>query len=398
MKLALSSGGAKRPRSQARVHSGHPIASSCAAALIALIAGRAGAAIELAPDGYHVHPGDRIQEALELAATNKLLKIVKVHDGTYQPAAQGQSMVWLNKAHRGIRLEAIGSVTLTASNAALVAPADPGYPAAVNHILYVGDGVDSNTVVSGFRLTGANGFLTKKGTEVIEPGRTPKNHFFYSDGGAIKIFGRSYPTLRNLEIVDNYTTPCGGGISIQHMGYRQGSVRIEDCVFRRNRAQGTGAAIDLLAGSQARIVNCLFVSNASNLGEDPVARQSGEKPFVNNGVVTIFWNSGALFQQCTFVDNRNAIDDLGGNSAYLNCIFLDNRLESGLPGHPRYDLDVNAGARVAGCFFNGALLDAKSSIAPTNNVLHAPPARWNQDHVPQAAEYRNAGYRPARAR
>ncbi|HXJ71407.1 MAG TPA: right-handed parallel beta-helix repeat-containing protein [Candidatus Dormibacteraeota bacterium] len=354
----------------------------------------AGAALTLAADGYHVYPGDAIQDALQLAATNKALKVVKVHAGEYRPDSKRQAMIWFNKAHNGIRLEAVGPVTLTASNSQLAKPSDPGYPAVVNHVVYFGDALSSNTVLSGFRITGANNFVTKNGTSQFEPARIPKNHFFYSDGGAIKVFGRSYPTIQNIEVVDNFSSPCGAGISVQHQGFKQGSVLIKNCVFRNNRAQGTGSAIDLLAGSSAQIINCLFVGNISNLGEDPVARESGEKPFVNNGVLTIFWKSAAVVRNCTFTGNRNGVDDLGEESAYVNCILADNQLEAGLRGHPRYELAVNDGARVWGCFIKGTAQAARGEISATNNFLSPPPPRFNQDFVPQAPEYQNAGYRP----
>jgi len=352
------------------------------------------AAITLAPDGYHVFPGDVIQEALQQAATNKTQKVVKVHAGEYRPDSRRQAMIWFNKAHNGIRLEALGPVTLTASNSQLATPSHPGYPAVVNHVVYFGDAISSNTVLKGFRITGANNFVTKEGTTQFEPARIPKNHFFYSDGGAIKVFGRSYPTIQDIEIADNFSSPCGAGISVQHQGFKQGWVRIENCVFRNNRAQGTGSAIDLLAGSTAQIINCLFVGNVSNLGEDPVAKESGEKPFVNNGALTIFWGSSALVRHCTFTGNRNGVDDLGGESSYLNCILVDNQLEGGLKGFPRYELDVNAGAKVLGCFIKGTIHNARGDVSATNNVLNPPPPRFNQEFVPQAPEYGKAGYRP----
>ena len=358
----------------------------------------AGAAISLSADGYHVHPGDNIQEALQLAATNKSTKVVKVHAGEYRPAQRRQALVWFNKSHDGIRLEAVGPVTLTASNSQLILPSEPGFPAVVNHVVYFGDGISSNTVLKGFRITGANNFVTKDGTREMEPSRTiPKNHFFYSDGGAIKVFGRSYPTIRNIEVVDNFTSPCGAGISVQHQGFKQDSVLIENCVFLRNRAQGTGAAIDLLTGSSARIINCLFVGNISNTGEDPVAKTSGERPFVNNGVLTIFWNSSAIIRNCTFTGNRNGADDMAGASSYANCIFADNKLDAGLKGFARYELAVNAGARVSGCFINGTIHDVRHDVSAKENVLDAPPPRFNKDFVPEAPEYKNAGYRPVSA-
>lgn len=361
---------------------------------LSLLVMRSGAAVTLLEDAYHVFPGDNIQDALQQAAANKTNKVVRVHAGEYRPNSKRQALIWFNKMHDGIRLEAEGQVTLTAANAQLTDPSQPGFPAVVNHVVYFGDGISSNTVLKGFRITGANNFVTKEQTREIEPSRIPRNHFFYSDGGAIKIFGRSYPTIQNIEIVDNFSSPCGAGISVQHQGLNQGSVLIENCVFLRNRAQATGSAIDLLEGSSARIINCLFVGNVSNTGEDPVAKASGEKPFVNNGVLTIFWKSRAVVRNCTFTANRNGVDDMGSESSYANCIFVDNALDAGLKGFGRYELAVNAGAKVTGCVFNGTLHDGRGVVSPKENLLNGPSPRFNKDFVPEAPEYKNAGYRP----
>lgn len=352
-------------------------------------------AIRLESDGYHVSPGDQIQDALQLAAANPTNKVVKVHAGEYRPNTKRQALIWFNKAHDGVRLEAVGNVTLTAANPQLSLASEASYPAVVNHVIYLGDGISTNTVVQGFRITGANAFLTKENTREMEPNRTiPKNHFFYSDGGGIKIFGRSYPTLKQLEIVDNYTSPCGAGISVQHQGFAQDSVWIESCIFRRNRSQGTGSAVDLLAGSAARIINCLFVENVSNTGEDPVAKASGERPFVNNGALTIFWKSRAAVVQCTFTGNRNGVDDMGGGSLYSRCIFADNQLDAGLKGSARYELAINAGAKVSGCIFRGTIHDGQKVVSATNNRLNAPSPKFDAQFIPLAEEFANAGYRP----
>lgn len=356
------------------------------------------AAITYSADGYHVRPGDVIQDAVQMAASNPSNKIVHVHAGTYRPAARRQALVWFNKNHNGVRLLAKGAVTLTAENPELGTPNDKGYPAAVNHVVYFGDGISSNTVLRGFRITGANGYITKQQTRQLEPDITlPKNLFFFSDGGAIKIFGRSYPQLRDLEIVDNYTSPCGAGISVQHEGHREQAVWIENCVFRNNRTRVTGAAIDLLAGSQAQIVNCLLVGNASNLGLDPVAQRSGEVPFQNNGVLTVFRNSRAVVRNCTFTGNRNAVDDMGGESVYVNSIFADNTLDTGLEGFARYELALNRGIQVTGCVIRGTLHDVGQSVSASENLLNAPAPRFTPAFVPEAPEYRPAGYRPAAA-
>ena len=359
---------------------------------------RVNAAIALREDGYHVYPGDSIQEALQKAAENTTNKIVRVHAGEYRPDRKGQALIWLNKKHDGIRVEAIGEVTLTAANPALASQSEASFPAVVNHVVYFGDGISSNTVLRGFRITGANSFMTKERTREMEPNVTiPRNWFFFADGGAIKIFGRSYPTIQNVEVVENFTSPCGAGISVQHQGYNQNAVLIENCAFLRNRTQVTGAAIDLLAGSAARIINCLFVGNVSNTGEDVVAKQSGERPFVNSGVVTIFQNSRAELRDCTFTGNRNGVDDMGGQSRYVSCIFFDNNLEGGLKGSARYDLAVNGGAQeVTGCFFGGTVHDVGHVVSAEKNSLKAPLPGFNKSFVPEAPEYKSAGYRPKR--
>ncbi len=364
--------------------------------LIAVFAVSACAAVELKDDAYHVYPGDKIQDALNMAATNKVVKMVKVHAGEYRPETKRQAMIWFNKRHDGIRLEAEGVVTLTAANPNLSKPSDPGHPAVVNHVIYFGDGVSSNTVLSGFKITGANSFITREGTRMMEPDITvPKNWFFFSDGGAIKIFGRSYPQIKNIEVVENFTSPCAGGISIQHQGFTNNAVLIENCVFLRNKSQATGCAIDLLAGSNARIINSLFVGNISNMGDDPVAQKSGEKPFVNSGVITIFQHSLAEIRNCTFTGNRNGIDDMGGASSYVNNILYDNKLESpGNPGLEPYALAVEVGAKeITGNFIQGKTLDAQKVISTDKNNLNPPPPKFTKDYTPEAPEYKTAGYR-----
>jgi len=351
-------------------------------------------ALRLEPDGFHVHPGENIQDALQAASRHPVNKVVKVHAGVYRPDNKRQALIWFNRRHDGIRLEAVGDVTLTAANLEIADKSSPGFPAVVNHVVYFGHGISSNTVIRGFRITGANGFSTQRLTKQVEPDTTvPKNLFFFTDGGAIKIFGRSYPTIREVEIVGNYTSPCGAGISVQHEGHNEGSVLIQDCVFRDNRTQVTGAALDLLAGSSARIVNCLFLENISNTGIDIVAKRSGEAPFTNSGAMTIFQQSRAWVENCTFTGNRNGVDDMGGRSVYRNCIFFRNALEGGLPGGKRYELDLQKGGSVSRCFINGPLIDPLKVISATDNVLDAPDPAFNRELVSESAEYREAGYR-----
>ncbi|MFM8420840.1 MAG: hypothetical protein ACKOEQ_12050, partial [Verrucomicrobiota bacterium] len=113
---------------------------------LAAVPGVAWGAATLEDDGYHVRPGDRIQEALDRAATNPLVKTVWVHPGEYRPESKRQALVWFNRRHDGVRLLGLPGATLSAANPSLSDPKDPSHPASVNHVIYLGDGLSTNTL------------------------------------------------------------------------------------------------------------------------------------------------------------------------------------------------------------------------------------------------------------
>ncbi|MEZ6060776.1 MAG: right-handed parallel beta-helix repeat-containing protein [Planctomycetaceae bacterium] len=349
---------------------------------------------------YHVHPGESIQAAIEAAARDSAHKTVKVHAGTYRPSRAGQALIWFNRSHDGVILEAEGEVVLTAQNPEIADKSAAGYPAVVNHVIYFGDGITGRTVVRGFRVTGANNFVTTtEGAGSVEPEpldpMLTKGLFFYADGGGIKVFGRSYPTIEHLEIVDNYTSPCGGGISIEHAGFNQDSVTIRDCVFRNNRCQITGSAVDVLVGSSATISNCLFVGNVSNTGENYIG--GADNPYNEEhgcGALTVFPNSQVTVDRCTFTGNWNGADDKGTGNSYTNCIFWKNTKEGGISPEHRYELDILDGAGVKGCFLGGSTSDLRGTIDAAANTLNASDPDFDDLFVPQAIEYAGVGYRP----
>ena len=144
--------------------------------------------LDAATSSYHVHPGGRIQDALEAAAKDSANKKVVVHAGTYRPSTPGQAMIWFNARHDGITLEAAGDVILTAANPELADRRAPSFPAVVNHIIYFGDGISRKTVLRGFKITGAKNFTTGSGDKSpIESDDLRKTPFFYTDGGGITI-------------------------------------------------------------------------------------------------------------------------------------------------------------------------------------------------------------------
>src|SRR4051812_47528459 len=238
--------------------------------------GESTSVFEARSDGFHVYPGGSIQQAIEAAARHAGGKTVFVHAGTYRPAAYGQALIWFNARHDGVTVEAVGEVILTAANPALSDPRMHCHPSVVNHVVYFGDGVSRKTVLRGFKITGANNFTTGSGEKSpIESDDVRKTLFFYTDGGGIKVYARSFPTIERVEVFANYASPCGGGVSIEHLVEPRESVLFRDCVFRDNRTQTTGAGFDLLHFSKATLDNCLFTGNISNMGVDVVGILAG---------------------------------------------------------------------------------------------------------------------------
>ena len=345
---------------------------------------------------YHVYPGGDIQAALEAAAENSEYKTITVHAGVYRPDSARQALIWFNRRHDGILLQAQGEVVLTAANPDIANEADPGFPAVVNHVVYFGDGISRDTVFDGFRITGANGFLTYGGPNIESSTRLRRTLFFYRDGGAIKIFGKSYPTIRNVEVYDNYANPCAGGISIEHGPDPLSTtpVLIENCIMRNNRAEITGAAIDVLPSGHAEIRNCLFVGNVANVGNDWI---SGAEPYNGkhgSGALTVFETGKATVSNSTFTNNWAGVDDRAERSTYRDNIFWENNLPGGIAKGARYEIDIVHSGGVEGNFVNGDLDDVQNSIDAARNTLDAPDPLFDENFVPTAPEYSKVGYRP----
>jgi hypothetical protein len=357
-----------------------------------------GVTFDAAARAYRVRPGGSIQVALEAAAKDPANKIVYVHAGTYRPAAHGQALIWFNGRHDGITLEAVGEVVLTAANPAIADKKAPSFPAVVNHVVYFGDGVSTKTVLRGFRVTGANNYTTGTGKRSpIESDDVPKTPFFYLDGGGIKIYGRAYPTIERVEVVGNTTSPCGGGVSVEHLGRTEDAAVFRDCVFRDNRTQITGAAFDLLHGSRATLENCLFVGNIANLGVDYIGLLTGAEyhPEHGSGAMTVFERSRAEVSRCTFTGNWAGVDDNGAGSTYLKSIFWNNTLKGGISTGARYEIDITNGSGVRDSFIHGETNDLRGTIDRSANTFDPPDPRFDAQFVPQAPEYRTVGYRPA---
>ena len=348
---------------------------------------------------YHVRPGESIQAAIEAAASNDSVSVVKVHEGTYRPSKLGQAMIWFNKKHDGVKLQAVGEVTLTAANEDISVITSASYPAIVNHVIYIGDGVTAATEISGFRITGANGMFTQDGVDVIEPELREDlrpGHFFFSDGGAVKVFGNASPVLCNLEIFENEVYLCGGGISVEQRNVGTDYVTIRNCVFRGNRSPATGSAVDLLEGSKGRIENCLFVGNVGNYGMADISKSIGltYKPEHGCGALTVFPKSTAIVTNCTFTNNWNGVDDDGIESSYKNCIFWKNTNGDGSRAGAPFEMDVNGTTSVEGCTIFGGIADLKKTIDLTLNEFGDVDPDFDESFVPRSMKHQTVGYRP----
>jgi hypothetical protein len=361
------------------------------------------------PEVIDVHPGEDIQEALEEAARRPNKAVVRVHAGVYRPSAPHEALVWFNARHDGIVLEAAGDVTLTAANPDLASPRAEGYPALVSHVVYFGDGISARTVLRGFRITGASGFV--KAPPNFKPLKTPedllastqlrfyqsaieanqemaKTHYFYTDGGGILVYGRSYPTIENVEVSGNRSSVCGGGVSVQHVPDAfGGAVRFQDCIFRDNHAGTSGSAVDLLTpGSQAILENCLFVGNVSD--ERIVVPDNPRY-----GALTIFPRCQATVRHCTFTDNWSGADDRG-ESTYENCLFWKNTRPGGKNPAAAFELNIAQGQGVNGCFFSGPAGALQGTVSPSSNRFDAPDPDFDRAFRPRNPLYRGVGYRP----
>ena len=358
-----------------------------------------GVTLDAKTAAYHVDPKGQIQAALEAAARDPVNKTIYVHAGTYRPRVRGQALIWFNARHDGITLEAVGDVVLTAANPEIADARASSYPAVVNHVVYFGDGVSPKTVLRGFKITGANNFTTGSGERSpIESDDVRKTLFFYADGGGIKIYARSYPTIEHVEVYGNYTSPCGGGVSVEHLGQVQESARFRNCIFRDNRTQTTGSAVDLLHGSRATIENCLFVGNVANTGVDYVGLLTGGEyhPEHGSGALTVFEGSRATVSRSTFTGNWNGVDDNGTGSTYVDTIFWKNTLGGGISPGARYEVDITDGAGVRGSFIHGDVNDLRGTINREMNTFDPPDPRFDAQFIPRASQYARVGYRPVK--
>jgi hypothetical protein len=363
----------------------------------------------LAREIVEVNPEEDLQKILDEAARRPHKPIVRLHAGIYRPREPGEALIHFNARHDGITLEGDGEVILTAANPQWADARAESYPAIVNHVVYFGDGITEATCLRNVKITGANGFVRGPADlpvitsyddvqrlsnylvneSMIESPNLPKSLFFYRDGGGILIYGKSYPTIENVEVSDNYGPVCGAGVSVQHTPSSTlvDAVHFQNCIFRNNRTGISGSGLDLLTrGSWAILDNCLFIGNVSD------ARVFSTQ---NNrfGALTVFPNARAEVRNCTFADNWSGVDDRG-ESTYKNTLFWNNKRPGGLNPKPPFDIRIYHASGVEGCRFGFGGGDLSGRVSRTNNRFDGPDPEFDREFRPQNSFYEGVGYRP----
>lgn len=350
-----------------------------------------------------VWPGMDIQSALDLAADDAKKKIVRVHEGVYRPSQPAQALIYFNARHDGITLEADGEVVLSGANPDVADPLSKSFPAIVNHVVYFGDGISRRTLLRGFKITGANNFMWRSDKpvriqpEIDLPRLKDRSWVHYADGGGIKVWGRSYPRVDRVEIYGNYVYPCGAAMAVENCGYNDDAPLVTNSIFRDNRSEYTGAAIDLyMAGNALELQNCLFVGNLANRGVVVFGfpRLSFHEEN-GSGALTVFKGSRVKVDHCTFTGNYNGVDDDSTGNEYTNCIFWKNDRGGGTAEGGRYEIDIIDGSRVRHCWIGGGIVsDLRGKVSSSQNNLNPPDPQFDAQYRPQAAEYSEIGYRP----
>lgn len=340
-----------------------------------------------------VEPGQNLQSAIDSAAAATEDRRLVLRPGVYQTEVKQFCLLALTSQHEGVIVDGMAGAELSARSAQ--------HPdqATVAHVIYCGHGLTSRTIVRNLKVTGALGLATNSRVPREDfgqfAGRLKQGLFFYMDGGAVKVFGQSSPVFENIEFADNETRLCGGAVSVEQQGLRDEPVIFRSCRFLRNRCPATGSAVDILEGSSARLENCLFADNVGNYGMDSVLAEFGlsynEKH--GSGALTVFPNSTAIVDRCTFTGNWNAIDDHGYGSRYTNSIFVSNSVSDGSrPGHP-YEVDIVQKDVVHQCIFQSEHVDLQNTVNVEQNTFTNERPEFDEDFVPANPQYRAFGFR-----
>ena len=242
------------------------------------------------------------------------------------------------------------------------------------------DGEDANSVLAGLTITGGAGVY---------------------DGGAIKCWYFTSPTIRNCIITNNVAAGRAGGIFCLN----NSSPLIDNCTFTDNVVtSGYGGAIACWDYSSPTITNCIITNNhARTKGRHGggICCWTSSNPVVTNcfvagntadhrgGGLYAYWSS-PTFINCTVVGNT-ALEGGGiasfsqSNPTVANCIVRENRSPEGSQIALRVS-DTSITTEMTVAFSN---IQGGTSKATVDDicVLH-----WNQGNIDNDPNFANPGF------
>ncbi|MHC4575674.1 MAG: right-handed parallel beta-helix repeat-containing protein, partial [Planctomycetota bacterium] len=187
-------------------------------------------------------------------------------------------------------------------------------------------------------------FFNQEQADSVVAGLTITNGEGFYEGGAIRCFNNSNPTIRNCVLTKNIARGRGGAIYCD-----RSSPTIVDCTITENTCPlGYGGGIGCYYGSEPLISNCVVANNMAegpgrhgggiccwDQGDAVVANciVVGNSAWHRGGGLYAYW-SRPTFVNCTVIGNRSA--EGGGvgcfresNPEVINCIVRGNRAADG---------------------------------------------------------------------
>ncbi len=201
----------------------------------------------------------------------------------------------------------------------------------------------------------------------------------------------------------NYTSPCGAGVSVEHLGQALDAAVFRDCTFRDNRTlQVTGSGVRPAARQPRHLLTTACSSATSQISVwTYIGLFTGGEyhPENGSGAMTVFERSRAEVSRCTFTGNWAGVDDNGTDSTYVKSIFWNNTLKGGISTGARYEIDITNGGGVREVVHpRRDERPAGDDRSSGEHLRSAGSASFDAQFVPQAPEYGAVGYRPGGVR
>ncbi len=116
------------------------------------------------------------------------------------------------------------------------------------------------------------------------------------DGGGVLIMGDVDLEFVDCTFENNYSVMCGGAVSVQ--ANPASVVNFSGCIFKNNKAEHTGPAIDiLLPGITSAVDNCVFEDN-----------KTGRYDNGSLGQIAVFPASTLTVTNSKFINSPNDVD------------------------------------------------------------------------------------------